>query len=426
MASDTGSDHRREQTMGFIKAFTGALGGTFADQWLDFLAPPQGLAPTAALFPAVPQGQNAGRGSNTKGSSNIITNGSLIVVPEGYGLLTFAEGRISGLITDPGGYTFSTDEQNSQSIFAGDGIISPLVKTSWERFKFGGQPGAQQIALYVNLKEIPNNRFGTQSEIYWDDAYLNAQVGALVRGSYTIRITDPVLFVSRFVPALYITAGAPMFDFTDVDNDAASQLFNEVVSALSPAFSIYTNDPSKGNRITRIQSDALGFAQSLSQAVEDGYKWRTERGLEIVSVAIQAIEYDEDTRNLLSDVKKADALSGQRGNSFLQQSVARGVQGAGENGGGAGLAMFGMGAGMAGGVAGATQQNPGATPGPFGVQPPPPPAPAAPAEAAPAAAPAAPAAEDPVAKLTQLKQMLDGGLITQADFDAAKAKVLGL
>ena len=43
-----------------------------------------GLAPTAAVFPAVPQGQNNGRGSNTKGSDNIITDGSLIVVPEGY------------------------------------------------------------------------------------------------------------------------------------------------------------------------------------------------------------------------------------------------------------------------------------------------------------------------------------------------------
>ena len=40
--------------------------------------------------------------------------------------------------------------------------------------------------------------------------------------------------------------------------------------------------------------------------------------------------------------------------------------------------------------------------------------------------PAAPAAEDPVAKLAQYKAMLDQGLITQADYDAAKAKALGL
>jgi membrane protease subunit (stomatin/prohibitin family) len=51
-------------------------------------------------------------------------------------------------------------------------------------------------------------------------------------------------------------------------------------------------------------------------------------------------------------------------------------------------------------------------------------APAAPAAAP--AAPAEPAAEDPVAVLKRAKEMLDAGLITQEDYDAAKAKALGL
>ena len=67
--------------MGLIQAAVGALGGTFADQWKDFYTVPTGLAPTAALVAAVPQGQNAGRGSNTKGSDSIISNGSKILVP---------------------------------------------------------------------------------------------------------------------------------------------------------------------------------------------------------------------------------------------------------------------------------------------------------------------------------------------------------
>ena len=32
---------------------------------------------------------------------------------------------------------------------------------------------------------------------------------------------------------------------------------------------------SKGNRMSRIQGDQMGFAQSLSLAVEDGYRWKT-------------------------------------------------------------------------------------------------------------------------------------------------------
>jgi membrane protease subunit (stomatin/prohibitin family) len=50
----------------------------------------------------------------------------------------------------------------------------------------------------------------------------------------------------------------------------------------------------------------------------------------------------------------------------------------------------------------------------------------APAPVAAPAAPAAPAADDPIARLTRAKQMLDAGLITQADYDAVKAKALGL
>jgi membrane protease subunit (stomatin/prohibitin family) len=386
--------------MGLIQAAVGAIGGTLADQWKDFYTVPDGLPPTAALFAAVPRGTNAGRGANTKGSSNIITNGSRIVVPEGYGLLLFQDGAITGFASEPGAYEWKSDDLNSQSIFTGGGLMDALVRQSWERFKFGGQPGAQQAAYFVSLKELPDNRFGTQSEIYWDDGYLNAQVGAITRGSYTLKIVDPILFVKNFVPATYLQPGQ-VFDFTDLDNAAASQLFNEVVGSLAPAFSLYTNDPAKGNRITRIQQDSVGFAQSLSAVVENAYQWKSDRGLVIAKTAIVSIEYDASTRELLKTVQRADALSGARGNSNLQASVAAGIQSAGQNAGVGGLMGMGIATGGLGGLAGL--QQPVAAP-----------------------APAAPVADDPIAKLTKAKQMLDAGLITQADYDAVKAKALGL
>ena len=384
--------------MGLIQAAKGAIGGMLGDQWKDFYTVPAGVPATAALFGAVPQGTNAGRGSNTRGSANIISNGSKIVVPEGYGLLLFQDGKITGFAAEPGGYIWDSEDINSQSIFAGDGIVSPLIKQSWERFKFGGQPGAQQAAFFVSLKELPDNRFGTQSEIYWDDGFLNTQVGAVTRGSYTLKIVDPILFVKNFVPARFIQPGGPAFDFTDMDNAAATQLFNEVVGSLAPAFSAYTNDPGKQNRISNLQRDSLGFAKSLSDAVEQGYQWKSDRGLVIAKVAIVSIEYDENTRELLKKVQRADALSGSRANSNLTASVASGIESAGAEGGSAGLVGIGMAGGMLGGL-GNLQQP---------------------------VTPAAPAAEDPVAKLKKAKEMLDLGLITQADFDSVKAKVLGL
>jgi membrane protease subunit (stomatin/prohibitin family) len=383
--------------MGLLQAVAGSIGGTLADQWKDFYTVPDGLPATAALFAAVPRGSNAGRGSNVRGSSNIITNGSKIVVPEGYGLLLFQDGGITGFVAEPGAYEWRSDDLNSKSIFSGDGIVDSLITQSWERFKFGGQPGSQQAAFFVSLKELPDNRFGTQSEIYWDDGFLNTQVGAVTRGSYTLKIVDPILFVKQFVPAAYLQPGQ-IFDFTDMDNAAASQLFNEVVGSLAPAFSLYTNDPSKGNRITKLQQDSIGFARSLSAAVENAYQWKSDRGLVIAKTAIVSIEYDANTRELLKTVQRADALSGARGNSNLQASVAAGIQSAGETSGAAGVMGIGMASGMLGGI-GSLQQP---------------------------VAPAAPAADDPIAKLKKAKEMLDMGLITQGDYDAVKAKALGL
>lgn len=388
--------------MGLIQAFTGALGGTFANQWLDFHTVPHNVAPTAAFFASEPQGQNAGRGSNTKGSRNIITNGSKIVVPEGYGLVLMENGRITALAVEAGGYEWRSDDVQSASIFAGDGFLAPIIKQSWEQFKFGGQPGAQQLAFFVSLKELPNNRFGTQSEIYFDDNYFNAQVGVITRGSYTLRITDPARFVTNVVPATYLAADARAFDFTDFENPVSEQLFNEVVGSLAQAFSLYSNDPTKG-RITKIQSDSVGFAKSLSAAVEDNYSWQSDRGLLIEKVALVAIEYDAQTRELLKKVQRADALSGGRGNSNMQASVAEGLENAGSGDGGAG-GMFGIGlAGQTLGLGGLQQQ-----------------------EAPQPAAPAAPAEEDPYEKLGKLKGLLDNGVITAEDFEAAKKKLLGL
>ena len=380
--------------MGFIKAFAGAIGGTFADQWKDFIVPDTNVPATVATYKAVLKGKNAGRGSNTKYSNNIITNGSKIVVPEGTALITMQDGAITGCITEPGGFIWSSQDQNSESLFSGAGL-GATFKQSWERFKWGGIPGSEQLAIYVNLKEIPGNRFGTASEIYWMDGFLGTQVGAITRGTYTLKIVDPILFVKNFMPMAYLRPESDNFDFASMENQAGNELFNEVVGSLSAAFSDYTNDPSKQNSIIKIQSDQIGFAKSLSQVVENNYNWKTDRGLEIVKVAIAAIDYDEDSKKLLSDAKKADALSGNRGDSFLKQSIARGFENAGENGGASGMAFMGMGVNAVNNVMGGLQSSNNNS-------------------------------EDPYEKLKKLKQLLDDGVISEEEFDKAKKKLLDL
>lgn len=429
--------------MGFIKAFTGALGGTFADQWLDYYAPRPNVPATAAFYQAVPQGQNAGRGENTKGNENIISNGSKIVVPEGTALITMQDGAITGCIAEPGGFIYRSDDPSSQSLFAGDGIVGPLIKSTWEKVKFGGQPGSQQLAFYVNLKEIPGNKFGTQNAIYWYDEYLATRAGGSARGTYSLKIVDPLLFVKQFLPANYYQPGAPVFDFADMDNPAGNQLFDDFLTCLTGAFKRFSlNAKQNGmDTIDYVQANQDKFALTMDEEVENTYQWSTTRGIKVISVNIQ-VDYDGATQEILDEIRAQDAeirkatRMGQAYSNNMAGMMAaasgQAMQAAAGNEAGAMMGFMGMnmaqnaGVNMLGAVNNMQpQQQPVQQPTQPQAMPEQTVAQTTPEQ--PVEQPAVqPQQEDPYEKLTQMKKLLDAGVITQADFDAAKNKLLGL
>ena len=299
--------------MGFIKAFTGAISGTFADQWLDYLTPDTNVKSTYGIYPAVKvQG-----GQNTKGHDNIISNGSKILVPVNTALITMVDGAITGCITEPGGYTYTSNDANAQSIFAGDGIIGPLVKSTWDKVKHGNMAAAQHTAFYVNLNEIPDNKFGTQSEITWYDTYCEAQLGAVLRGNYSVKIEDPISFMTNLAAPEYIQPGK-IFDFDDIDNNKVTGLFNDVIGVLGSAVAKYVEDPKYKEGIkeaetplmNRIQQDAMGFGDALALIIEENRHWLEKYGLKIAQVNIDAVEYSEESKQFLNQAREADvALS---------------------------------------------------------------------------------------------------------------------
>ncbi|WP_278259287.1 TFIIB-type zinc ribbon-containing protein [Nocardioides convexus] len=94
-----------------------------------------------------------------------------------------------------------------------------------------------------------------------------------------------------------IISGRAQFDFTDIDNPAGEQTSSTRSSARWPRRSRCTpTTPPRGTGSPSLQQDSIGFAQSLSAAVEQNYQWKTDRGLEIVKTAIISIEYDANTR----------------------------------------------------------------------------------------------------------------------------------
>ena len=213
------------------------------------------------------------------------------------------------------------------------------------------------------------------------------------------------MFVKNFVPTQYLQPDAAIFDFADMDNEAGTQLFDEVIGCLQPALSQYTSDPNKQNSIIKVQSDQLGFAKSLSAVVEEAYQWKSQRGLEIVKVAMTGLDYDETTQKLVDRVAEADAFTGARGNTFMQMSAARGIEAAGQNGSGANMAFMGMGMNATGSVMQQVQQPTQAQNIEQNQQVP---------------------NTDPYEEITKFKKLLDDGIITQEEFDAKKKSLLGI
>ena len=85
--------------MGLIKAGIGALGGVLADQWKEFFY--CDALPSDVL---VRKGTKriSGRSSNTKGSDNIISNGSGIAVADGQCMIIVEQGKIVEVCAEPG------------------------------------------------------------------------------------------------------------------------------------------------------------------------------------------------------------------------------------------------------------------------------------------------------------------------------------
>jgi membrane protease subunit (stomatin/prohibitin family) len=146
--------------MGIIKAVLGAVGGGLADQWLEVIeAGP--MSDTTVMTRGVPVRRDGKRGSNTKGSTDAISNGSVIqVYPNQFMLLTDG-GKIVDYSAEPGYY--KVDNGAMPSMFNGE--FGKALSETFSRVKFGGVPSASQRAYFINLPEIKGIKFGTPNPV---------------------------------------------------------------------------------------------------------------------------------------------------------------------------------------------------------------------------------------------------------------------
>lgn len=377
--------------MGLVSAAVGAGGGTLADQWIDFFTAPA-FDEQTLVSPGVFQERNNGRGSNRRASTNIVSDGSRVVVPENTAVIVTDGGGIVSVSAEPGYFVFRND--GMPSLFAGSGFRNSLISQSWERIKFGGQPGQQQLIYFINLRESRNQKFGTPGALPYKDFSLvsdgDSQVPVLrlkARGQYTVRIVDPICFFRNFLPA-------NVRSYSLADNAANSQLTQEFITTFQAALQTL----SRSTDIASLAAHGPELAKALTNEGGPGGSWVERFGLEVVGVSISAIEYDQASLELMDKYNKGVLLGGGVGNAYAQATVADSALAMAEGGeGGSGLIGLAMGLGaISGTVSGLTQPT----------------------------TPAAETLADPVAVLTELKAMLEQGLITQEQYAAKQQEVL--
>ena len=325
--------------MGLIKAGLGAVGGVLADQWKEFFY--CDALPNDVL---VKKGQKrvSGRSSNTKGTENVISNGSVIAVADGQCMLIVDQGKVVEVCAEPGEFVY--DSSTEPSIFAGK--FGQSLKDSFvaigKRFTFGGDAGKDQRVYYVNTKEILNNKFGTPSPIMFE--VMNKRIGmsrtvqVRCNGIYSYIISDPLLFYTRL-------CGNVSGDFTREQID--DQLKTEFVDALQPAFGALAE---LELRPAQIPNKAGELKKAMNEALKAD--WADTRGISVEKIALNPITLTEEDMKKINEMEDAATMGS---NPFMMagrmtNATANAMETAAANPNGAMNGFIGM--NMAGGAMG--------------------------------------------------------------------------
>lgn len=329
--------------MGLIKAGLGAIGGTLADQWKEFI-----YCDSLDKDVLVVKGQKrvSGRSSNTRGNDNIISNGSGIAVADGQCMIIVEQGKIVEVCAEPGEYTYDTSTE--PSIFTGklgQGIKNTFA-TIGKRFAYGGDTGKDQRVYYFNVKELVDNKFGTANPIPFRvvDRNIGLDIDVAIRcnGVYSYRISDPLLFYTN-------VCGNVEREYNREEID--TQLKTEFISALQPALAKISQLEVRPNMIP-------GHVNELIDAMNEALntKWGELRGLSIVSIALNPITLPEEDAELIKQAQRnAIMRDPNMAAATLVGAQADAMKAAASNTGGA-MTGF-MGINMAGNAGGMNANN---------------------------------------------------------------------
>lgn len=304
--------------------------------------------------------------------------GSQLVVQENQVAFFARDGRMLDEFS-AGRYTLST--QNL-----------PLL-TSLLALPFGGKSPFRCYAYYLSTSSFPGLGWGTPSPVIFRDNDLR-MVNVRAFGVYSMRISKPRLFMETLV-------GTKGLETTfELENFLRAAIVSRFMESL-------------GKILKSILDLPLHYGE-IALATKSAVRLDFEQyGVELTDLLIEAITVPPEVQEMLN---RASGIAAQDPEKYKTIATADALRDAARNPGGTGEGLgtglgLGIGIGMAKSFSESmAQQHPQQAP--------------APAQTAPSTPQARLTADELRAKLKELKQMKDDGLITDADFEEQKRRLL--
>ena len=272
------------------------------------------------------------------------------------------------------------DEGKTADLFgAGTHLLTtqtlPLLTNLKNWDKFFASPFKSDV-YFFNLRQQLGRRWGTAQPVTVRDSEFGA-VQLRAFGMYDYRISDPAKLFSE------VTGVAADYSREQLDEP----LRNVVMTRLASVFG------ASGIAFLDMAANQVLLSQKMAELLAPDF---ARLGLTLERFSVESVTLPEAIQKAL-DERISMGVVGDL-SRYTQYQTASAIPLAAQNEGGLAGVGAGVGVGAAIGQAMATNMNAAAT------------------------APAA--GNDPQARLTQLKALLDQGLITAADYDKAKAEVL--
>ncbi|KXU04986.1 SPFH domain-containing protein [Streptococcus oralis] len=318
--------------MGFIRAALSAGLNSFHDsKFKEAVVLPDNVSSNALavkgqLLTKDPDGRSRHSNQNT----GLLTDGSVVIVPQGYTAILVNNGTFLGDVLEAGSHEWQAGD-NAWLLDKGG------FKGTWENFKnrfsFGGQVITQQEIIFIRMQPIAGNKFGTQNAVEYFSERYQQLLNIRFYGLFDIKISDPVLFYISSV-SRQITDGQA-FTLQDV---AQGTLRQNIAPKIAIAIANYTNENKVD--IYSLNANQETFNELAKQEVNK--VWTGLYGIEATHILLEDLSYDPES---LAIVRKLDSeLVAMKYNTIeIEERRARNealVAAANNEGGGNGMNLF--------------------------------------------------------------------------------------